>query len=92
MTMSRNEVWQVDAPSYDRTWEEIEALLDEAITEMKMQHARYMLRKDTRPRMDKYRALMKYNRAKAIVDTLKWTIGTRTQASPLDEELLGVKY
>ena len=53
MTISRNEVWQVDAPSYDRTWEEIEALLDEAITEMKMQHARYMLRKETGPRMDK---------------------------------------
>lgn len=74
-------------PSYDRTWAEIEALLDEAIEEMKAQHSKYMLRKITGPKEAKYRALMKFQRAKGIVDTLKWTIGVRGQASPMDEGL-----
>ena len=75
------------APSYDRTWAEIEALLDDAVQEMKAQHAKYMLRKMTGPKEAKYRALMKFQRAKGIVDTLKWTIGVRGQSSPLDEGL-----
>jgi len=75
------------APSYDRTWAEIEALLDEAVQEMKAQHSKYMLRKMTGPKEAKYRALMKFQRAKGIVDTLKWTIGVRGQSSPLDEGL-----
>jgi len=54
---------------------------------MQAQHARYMLRKMTGPREAKYRALMKFQRAKGIVDTLKWTIGVRGQASPMDEGL-----
>ena len=83
---SRFEV-QGDVPSHDRTWAEIEALLDEAKAEMKAQHARYMLRKMTGPREAKYRALMKFQRGKGIVDTLKWTIGVRGQASPMDEGL-----
>ncbi|MGA0241063.1 MAG: hypothetical protein ACO3L7_06970, partial [Poseidonia sp.] len=62
-------------------------LLDEAKAEMKAQHAKYMLRKMTGPREAKYRALMKFQRAKGIVDTLKWTIGVRGQASPMDEGL-----
>jgi len=40
----------------------------------------------TGPREAKYRALMKFQRGKGIVDTLKWTIGVRGQASPVDEE------
>lgn len=83
---SRFEV-QAELPTYDRTWAEIEALLDEAKAEMKAQHAKYMLRKMTGPREAKYRALMKFQRAKGIVDTLKWTIGVRGQASPMDEGL-----
>ena len=75
------------APSYDRTWAEIEALLDEAVQEMRAQHSKYMLRKMTGPKEAKYRALMKFQRAKGIVDTLKWTIGVRGQSSPLDEGL-----
>jgi hypothetical protein len=54
---------------------------------MKAQHAKYKLRKMTGPREAKYRALMKFQRAKGIVDTLKWTIGVRGQASPMDEGL-----
>ena len=48
---------------------------------------KYKLRKMTGPKADKMRALMKYTRAKAVVDTLRWTIGVRGQSSPLDEPL-----
>lgn len=74
-------------PSYDRTWAEIESLLEQAVSEMKAQHAKYTLRKIAGPKEAKYRALMKFQRAKGIVDTLKWTIGVRGQASPMDEGL-----
>ncbi len=73
--------------SYDRTWVEIDALLEQAVQEMKSQRAKYKLRKMTGPKADKLRALMKYTRAKAVVDTLRWTIGVRGQISPLDEPL-----
>ena len=87
MVLGRDNVWRHDAPSYDRTWAEIEPVLEQAITEMKAQRTKYMLRKMTGPKEAKYRALMKYQRAKGIVDTLRWTIGVRGQASPLDEGL-----
>ena len=85
MGLIRETLWSTDAPSYDRTWVEIESLLEQAVQEMKTQHAKYRLRKMTGPKADKMRALMKYTRAKAVVETLRWTIGVRGQISPLDE-------
>lgn len=67
-------LWRIDEPSYQRSWEDIEAILDSAINEMNAQRA-------------KYRALMKYQRAKGIVDSLRWVIGVRGQKSPLEEGL-----
>ena len=87
MGLIRETLWSTDAPSYDRTWVEIESLLEQTVQEMKMQHAKYRLRKMTGPKADKMRALMKYTRAKAVVETLRWTIGVRGQISPLDEPL-----
>ena len=87
MGLIRETLWSTDAPSYDRTWVEIESLLEQAVQEMKTQHAKYRLRKMTGPKADKMRALMKYVRAKAVVDTLRWTVGVRGQISPLDEPL-----
>ena len=87
MGLIREKVRSTDAPTYDRTWVEIEALLEQAVQEMKTQHAKYKLRSLTGPKADKMRALMKYTRAKAVVETLRWTIGVRGQMSPLDEPL-----
>ena len=53
---------------------------------MKTQHAKYKLRQLTGPKADKMRALMKYTQAKAVVETLRWTIGVRGQGSPLDQQ------
>ena len=87
MGLIREKVWSTDAPTYDRTWVEIESLLEQAVQEMKTQHAKYTLRKITGPKADKMRALMKYTRAKAVVEPLRWTIAVRGQISPLDEPL-----
>jgi len=81
------ETWKLDEPSYSRTWTEIEEMLHSAVNEMNAQRAKFHLRKVTGPREAKYRALMKYQRAKGIVDTLRWTIGVRGQKSPLKEGL-----
>ncbi|MAW22572.1 MAG: hypothetical protein CMA16_03890 [Euryarchaeota archaeon] len=87
MGIADSQLWRMDEPSYNRTWEEIENLLFSAINEMNAQKAKFELRKTTGPKEAKYRALMKYQRAKGIVDTLRWTIGTRGQRSPLKEGL-----
>lgn len=87
MRLKSGDPWGRNTPTYDRTWAEIEALLDDATTEMNSQRAKYMLRKISGPREEKYRALMKYQRAKGIVDTLRWTLGYLSQSSPLDEGL-----
>ena len=85
--MLRDDLWLQEAPSYERTWEEIEGLLEQAVQEMEAQRAKFHLRKQSGPKEAKYRALMKYQRAKGIVDTLKWTLGIRSQRSPLLEGL-----
>ena len=61
-------MWRHDAPSYDRTWAEIEAVLEQAITEMKAQRTKYMLRKMTGPKEAKYRK--RSTGESGIVDTL----------------------
>ena len=85
--MLRDDRWVKNSPSYDRTWEEIEHLLEQAVQEMEAQRAKFHLRKQNGPKEAKYRALMKYQRAKGIVDTLRWTLGVRGQRSRLLEGL-----
>ena len=87
MGLIREHMAATEAGSYDRTWVEIDALLEQAVQEMKSQRAKYKLRKMTGPKADKMQALMKYTRAKAVVETLRWTVGVRGQISPLDEPL-----
>ena len=53
MGLIREKVWSTDAPTYDRTWVEIESLLEQAVQEMKTAHAKYKLRKLTGPKADK---------------------------------------
>ena len=86
MGLLRDRTWRTDAASYDRTWDEIDSLLDQAVQEMKTQHAKYKLRQLTGPKADKMRALMKYTQAKAVVETLRWTIGVRGQGSPFYQQ------
>ena len=85
LVRSMQRVWKANEPTYHRTWFEIEELLYEAEIEMNSQRAKYHIRKAQGSKESKYRALMKYQRAKGIVDTLRWTLGERNQKYPLDE-------
>lgn len=88
LVRSMQRVWKANEPTYQRTWIEIEELLYEAEIEMNSQRAKYHIRKSQGSKEGKYRALMKYQRAKGIVDTLRWTLGERNQRSPLNEGFL----
>ena len=87
MHRAREELWREDEPSYNRTWDEIGTVLFSVINEMNARRAKFQLRKNTGPKEATYRVLMKYQRAKGIVDSLRWAIGTRGQRSPLEEGL-----
>ena len=87
LVRSMQRVWKAIEPTYQRTWIEIEELLYEAVIEMNSQRAKFHIRKSQGSKEGKYRALMKYQRAKGIVDTLRWTLGERGQKSPLEEGL-----
>ena len=87
LVRSIQRVWKANELTYQRTWIEIEELLYEAEIEMNSQRAKFHIRKSQGSREGKYRALMKYQRAKGIVDTLRWTLGERGQKSPLEEGL-----
>ena len=58
MQRAREELWREDEPRYNRTWDEIEAVLFSAINEMNAQRAKFQLRKNTGPKEATYRALM----------------------------------
>ena len=64
--MLREDLWVPGSPSYERRWDNIERLLEQALQEMAAQRAKFHLRKWNGPKEAKYRALMKYDRAKGI--------------------------
>ena len=69
--MLREDLWVPDSPSDDRTWDDIERLLEQALQEMEARRAKFHLRKRNGAKGAKYRTLMKDQRAKGIVDTLR---------------------
>ena len=87
LVRSMQRVWKANEPNYQRTCIEIEELLHEAEIEMNSQRAKLHIRKSQGSKEGKYRVLMKYQRAKGIVDTLRQTLGERGQKSPLEEGL-----
>ena len=72
LVRSMQRFWKANEPTYLRTWIKIEELLYEAEIEMNSQRAKFLIRKSQASKEGKYRALMKYQRAKGIVDTLRW--------------------
>ena len=92
LVSSMQRVWKANEPTYQSTWIEIEELLYEAEIEMNSQRAKFHIRKSQGSKEGKYRAVMKYQRAKGIVDTLRWILGERGQKSPLEERLGELNY
>ncbi len=73
------------APTYQRTWSDIHALLDAALEEMRRQRAKFERRHDRDGDTPKTRrALMKYVQAQTVVSTLQWTLGM-IESVPLED-------
>ena len=65
---------------------DIEDLIREVQSEMNVQHLRYLERKENGSQKNKLRALLKYTRAKAVYDTVRWVAVERGAAHPLSSD------
>ena len=78
MQALHNRAVNVTEPTYERTWEEIHALLDNMSREMRLQRNKFELRWLEFGDVPKtHRALMKFVRARAMAECLQWTLGMR---------------
>ena len=79
----QHDPWSENTRLYNRKKSEIEALFREVESEMKLQHLRYLERKENGSQKDKIRALLKYTRARAVYDTMHWVAVERGARHPL---------
>ena len=80
---AQNDPWSDNTRLYNRKKSEIEDLFREVESEMKSQHLRYLERKENGSQKDMIRALLKYTRAKAVYDTVRWVAVERGARHPL---------
>lgn len=73
---------------YNRKKSDIEELIREVQSEMNTQHLRYLERKENGSQKDKLRALIKYTRAKAVYDTVRWVAVERGAVHPLSSHFV----
>ena len=78
MQALHNRAVNVTEPTYERTWEEIHALLDIMSREMRLQRNKFELRRlEFGDVPETHRALMKFVRARVMAECLQWTLGMR---------------
>lgn len=77
---------QNEAPerSYDRTWAEIEAMLDQAEVKMKEWKAWYETCKSEDDQTGMKEAARNHKALQGVVKTLKWTLGEKGISDPLN--------
>ena len=80
---TQNDPWPCNTRLYNRKKSEFEDLFREVGSEMKVQHLRYLERKENGSQKDMIRALLKYTRAKAVYDTVRWVAVERGARHPL---------
>lgn len=80
---AQHDPWSDNTRLYNRKKSEIEDLFREVESEMKLQHLRYLERKENASQKDMIRALLKYTRAKAVYDTVRWVAVERGARHPL---------
>ena len=85
-----NEPWSPQTRLYNRKKSDIERLLQDVEVQMNIQYLRYVARKENSQRKDMMRALLKYTRAKAVHDTVRWVAVERGAPHPLKGELVSV--
>ena len=86
--VSQRDSWSENTRLYNRKKSEIEDLFREVEFEMKLQYLRYLERKENGSQKDKIRALLKYTRAKAVYDTLRWVAVERGARHPLSSSFV----
>ena len=67
--------------SYERTWEEIEAMLDQA---ERLQHKHFMLMQRTKNKKKRVMHMRNYKALEGVVKALRWTLGDMHVPHPLD--------
>ena len=70
--------------SYDRTWEEIEAMLSKATEKMNQWKEWYEMCKDESDKDGMKEAARNHKALQGVVKTLKWTLGEEGVDDPLD--------
>ena len=80
---TQHDPWPCNTRLYNRKKSEIGDLFREVESEMKVQHLRYLERKENGSQKDMIRALLKYTRAKAVYDTVRWVAVERGARHPL---------
>jgi len=70
--------------SYDRTWEEIESMLEQAEFKMREWKAWYETCKDEGDKKGMKEAARNHKALQGVVKTLKWTLGENGVSDPLD--------
>ncbi len=66
---------------YNRTWEEIEDMLDKAERTMNQHYSKYTLARDRKTKL--YHA-RNFKALQGVVKTLRWTLGDKNVKHPLD--------
>ena len=85
---TQHDPWSDNTRLYNRKKSEIEDLFREVESEMKLQHLRYLERKEKGSQKDMIRALLKYTRAKAVYDTVRWVAVERGAKHPLSSSFV----
>ena len=68
--------------SYNRTWEEIEEMLDKA--ERKQNHHEMQMRIPTASKKDKIHHMRNYKALEGVVKSLRWVLGDKKIMHPLE--------
>lgn len=66
---------------YNRTWEEIENMLDKAERKMNYHHNKFLTAKDKQKKMFHAR---NYKALQGVVKTIRWVLGDMNVRHPLD--------
>ena len=70
--------------TYDRTWEEIESMLEQAEEKMSEWKSWYEVCKEEDDKKGMKEAARNHKALQGVVKTLKWTLGEKGVSDPLD--------
>ena len=73
-----------EAFTYERTWAEIERMLDAAERKMNFHHTKYLEYQESGDRKKTVFHARNYKALQGVVKTLRWTLGDKEVSHPLD--------